>query len=198
MTQLALDLVVPIVCAGCGEGIDGDNEVLDAETCSACYVNTDCPAQCNAQHDAPSFRQANGSDWTCPDTGDTFWYEGPNRLELRESRGEWVDYETVQVGGSRGDWIDRDDACYCESCDGYIHSDNYGGDDLCQSCYDSRYGHEDCDCEDCCDELCGEPQNAGCNYCTAPTTHWHPITEEVSCATHAHAEAELLPQLVAA
>lgn len=194
--------LVPILCGGCGEPIDADsgadrpnglprNIQNDDGTCTSCWVNPYCPAGCNDAHDAPSFREANGSEWECPATGQVYWYHGPNLLAERHC-GQWLDYESVLVrcrvrgGGLARRWIDRDDACWCESCDAYIHSDYYAGDDLCQSCYDERDDYYDDDegrgGEEIGDATATRCANGQTARCLSVATHWHPITERVSCA----------------
>lgn len=204
MRLFDIDLL-PILCGGCGEPIDDDNTQNDdgngVITCTSCWVNEDCPAHCNEHHPAPSFRQANGSGWECPQTGDTFWYHGPNLLADRHW-GEWHNYESVLVrlrgGAGARYWIDRDDACYCESCEDYVHCDDYAVDDLCQSCYDEQ--RESGDYYDDGDrEAVGDAVATHCSRsCTLTATHYHPITEDVTCGRHATNTHELIPELLAA
>lgn len=194
--------IVPIVCAHCGEptGDDADNIVNEDGSCTSCYVNTDCPAECNTPHDAPSFRQQFGSEWACPETGDVFYYEGPNRLEDR-GRGSWGVYETVLVrdAARRLLWMDVDDTNWCESCDTHVHPSRYAYDDLCRTCYDER-DHYDCDCDECSGTMeVGPPVAVRCSRsCISTATHYHPITEDVTCGRHATHSHELIPELIAA
>jgi hypothetical protein len=39
----------------------------------------------------------------------------------------------------------RQDYFWCEECDEYVHEDNYCQDDLCNDCYNDRYGDDDDD-----------------------------------------------------
>jgi L-rhamnose mutarotase len=39
----------------------------------------------------------------------------------------------------------RQDYFWCENCDEYVHEDNYCQDDLCNDCYNDRYGDDDDD-----------------------------------------------------
>lgn len=194
--------IVPIVCAHCGEEMNDDNTQNDDGTCTSCFVNTDCPAECNTPHDAPSFRQANGAEWECPGDGGVFYYMGPNRLADR-ARGEWQEYETVLVrersGQRRYHWIDRDEAYWCEGCQDYILDSDYAGDDYCQSCHD-EHDHYDCDCDECNGAAeVGPPVTVRCSRsCTLTATHYDPITEAVTCGRHATHSHELIPELIAA
>lgn len=205
MTQLEFELEVPILCAGCGAGIDDDsgadrpdglprNTVLDADTCDNCWTNDECPDGCNTRHPAPTFRQANGAEWQCPETRTFWYYEGPNTLANRHL-GNWQEYETVMVRDSSGTryWIDADDANYCESCEHYIYAEDYAGDDMCRSCYDERS-------ENYYDDESGSPvgEAVPVRCCGAPITHWHPVTEAVFCETCCIPGSELIPQLIAA
>lgn len=100
------------------------------------YVNEDCPAQCDLEHDGPS---TSDSVFTCLTTGvqylpegdyyDPEWYESRHRGTESTLIGDcWYSdpYEYYTICYSCSEWVshddaltsDEDDCSYCESCYG--------------------------------------------------------------------------------
>lgn len=172
-------------CANCAATIDDDNPVIsdvNGEWCRECFVNTDCPAECSEPHDPPGLPGDEDYEWECPTENVTYWWLGSenyrygNRGTTRTD-GEWVDYETISVGGRR---IDIDDAFHCDSCGEWCHNDNYAGDSQCDECWrdPDYYGSDDYG-------TVGPAVTVTCDCCRNRVTHYDPMTEAVYCQDHA-------------
>lgn len=170
-----------LACPDCGESITADNEAVEVDYCQSCYVNEDCPSQCDEPHAAPPNGPFSGvGTWTCPTSRDEWYWLGDGGYTMRRSygRGEWVEDETVCLAS--GDYISADDAFCCERCEGFYHTDYYCRDNTCDSCVERDYYDDGCH-----RSPVGRSTVATCMSCHRNASHWNPISENIYCSDHA-------------
>lgn len=150
----------------------GEVPVEDAEACSECFANDECPDRCNEPHDEPE-PNYNGQ-WSCPTTGETFRCDGDNSY-LDWSVDTYND-GSVQIGGYwYSDPYDQGWTTCC-ACGEWVHEDDARWDDdggFCDECFTEQGaacpGHAEC---------------AVC-YVTLDAPHFDTVSERTYCTTHA-------------
>jgi hypothetical protein len=179
--QGRLDVDITVTCPECGaEHSDEEWEDVrraDGRMCSECYVNDECPDQCNDEHDPPDTTH-DAESWECPETGvsDRWCEQCYEWLHDRYGDG------STNVGTRRyPEWVcepGEHDYTTCEDCGVWLHYDDTRYDEyneryLCSSCWDEGDYHDGA----------GDGSfTPTCERCHSRTpTHYHPVTEEVAC-----------------
>lgn len=173
-------------CENCGTDLDGVEVITSPdgnEWCELCYVNDECPFECNVQHDVPSDgsgRSGNGYnnneyDLEC---GNTLYWMGDRRFRF----GEWQETPTVMIsaGEHYGEYVDEYDTFECYGCGELFHQDDYYEDSYCRECYRENYGGSN-------GYPVGPASTTLCRNerCANGVTHVDPLTERATCSTHA-------------
>lgn len=152
--------------------------VDEAVACSECYINSDCPDECNEPHASPT--PDDRGQWTCPATSVVFRCNGEH-YDFRYLEWEPDRYNEGSTEIYDCWYWDPYDAGYshCEVCEEWIHQDDTWYDEesecsYCESCYrasrqadSSRYA------------VC-----VSCERSIRGDVHFDSDTEETYCGAH--------------